>query len=59
MTPRRTTDLDLKGRGDKSMLVKRGTVEDVYAVVLLRLSDKAMTGLFASHSPGVEPDTRR
>ena len=29
MTPRRTTDLDPKGRGDKSMLVKRETAEDV------------------------------
>src|SRR5438128_5805838 len=48
MTPRRTTDLDPKGRGDKSMLVKRGTAEDVYAVVLRRLSDKAKTGLFES-----------
>src|SRR6266481_3122708 len=46
MTPRRTTDLDPKGRGDKSMLVKRGTAEDVYAVVLQRLSDTAKTGLF-------------
>jgi hypothetical protein len=31
-TPRRTTNLDPKGRGDKSMFVKRGTAEDVYAV---------------------------
>src|SRR5467141_1241542 len=58
MTPRRTTHLDPKGRGDKSMLGKRGTAEDVYAVVLQRLSDTAKTGLFASHSPGVEPHTR-
>jgi hypothetical protein len=29
MTPRRTTYLDPKGRGDKSMLVKRETAEDV------------------------------
>ena len=36
------------------MLVKRGTAEDVYAVVLQRLSDKAKTALFASQSPGVE-----
>ena len=43
MTPRRTTHLDLKGRGDKSMLVKRETAEDVYAVVLQRLSDRAKT----------------
>jgi hypothetical protein len=59
MTPRRTTDLDPKGRGDKSMLVKRGTAEDVYAVVLQRLSDMAKTGLSESQSPGVEPHTRR
>ena len=59
MTPRRTTYLDPKGRGDKSMLVKRETAEDVYAVVLQRLSDRAKTGLFASQSPGVEPHTRR
>ena len=54
MTPRRPPNLDPKGRGDKSMLVKRGTAEDVYAVVLQRLSDRAKTGLFASQSPGVE-----
>jgi len=59
MTPRRTTDLDPKGRGDKSMLGKRGTVEDVYAVVLQRLSDRAKTALFEPQSPGVEPHTRR
>src|SRR6266446_4383131 len=58
MTPRRTTHLDPKGRGDKSMLGKRGTAEDVYAVVLQRLSDTAKTGLFESQSPGVEPHTR-
>ena len=40
------------------MLVKRGTAEDVYAVVLQRLSDTAKTGLFESQSPGVEPHTR-
>jgi hypothetical protein len=59
MTPRRTTDLDPKGRGDKRMLEKRGTVEDVYAVVLQRLSDTAKTGLCESQFPGVEPHTRR
>src|SRR5262249_61179806 len=59
MTPRRTTDLDPKGRGDKSMLIKRETAEDVYAVVLQRLSDRAKTALFESQSPGVEPHTRR
>jgi len=57
-TPRQTTNLDPKGRGDKSMLIKRGTAEDVYAVVLQRLSDTAKTGLFESQSPGVEPHTR-
>jgi len=59
MTPRRTTDLDPKGQGDESMLIKRGTTEDVYVVVLQRLSDRAKTALFESQSPGVEPHTRR
>jgi hypothetical protein len=45
MTPRRTTNLDPKERGDKSMSVKRGTVEDVYAVALQRLSDTAKAGI--------------
>ena len=39
MTPRRTTNLDSKGKGDKSMSVKRGAIEDVYIVALQRLSD--------------------
>ena len=59
MTPRRTTHLDPKGRGDKSMVGKRGAAEDVYAVVLQRLSDKAKTGLFEPQSPAVEWHTRR
>jgi hypothetical protein len=29
MTPRRTTNLDPKGKGNKSLYVKRGTAEDV------------------------------
>ena len=36
------------------MVGKRGAAEDVDAVVLQRLSDRAKTGLFASQSPGVE-----
>ena len=48
MTPRRPPNLDPKGRGDKSMVGKRGAAEDVCAVVLQRLSDKAKTGLFES-----------
>jgi len=59
MTPRRTTDLDPKGRGDKSMLVKRGIAEDVYVVALQRLSDRVKAGLPEPQSPGVEPHTRR
>jgi len=59
MTPRRTTHLDPKGRGDKSMLVKQGTAEEVSAVVLQRLSDRAKTGLFEPQSPAVEWHTRR
>ena len=45
MTPRRTTDLDPKGRGDKSMLVKREVSEDVYDAGLQRLRDKAKAEL--------------
>ena len=41
------------------MLIKRGTAEDVYAVVLQHLSDRAKTVLFESQSPGVEPHTLR
>ena len=41
MTPRRTTDLDPKGRGDNSMLLKRRAAEDVYAEALQRLHDTA------------------
>ncbi len=50
-TPRRTTNLDPKGRGDKSMSrllavgVKRGIAEDVYAMALQRLSDMAKAGI--------------
>ena len=40
-TPRRTTYLDPKGKGNKSMSVKRGTTEDVYVVALQRLNDMA------------------
>lgn len=40
-TSRRTTYLDPKGRGDKSLLVKRELPEDVYDSVLQRLRDKA------------------
>ncbi len=59
MTPRRTTHLDPKGRGDKSMGVKRGTTEDVHGVALQRLSNKAKAGLPEPQSPGVQPHTRR
>src|SRR2546427_12933826 len=46
MTPRRPPDLDPKGRGDKRMVGKQEAVEDVYTVVLQRLSDMAKTALF-------------
>jgi hypothetical protein len=39
MTPRRTTYLDPKGKGNKSMSVKRGVIEGVYVTALQRLSD--------------------
>ncbi len=59
MTPRRTTDLDPKGRGDKSMLVKREISEDVYGMVLQRLRDKAKVELPEPQCPVVEPHIRR
>lgn len=59
ITPRRTTNLDPKGRGDKSMFVKRETAEDVYAVVLQRLRDMAKAGLPEPQRPGVERHTHR
>jgi hypothetical protein len=55
MTPRRTTYLTLKGRGDRSMFVKRGVTEDVYGVALQRLSDTAKAGLPEPQCPGAEP----
>src|SRR6266581_1069993 len=54
LTPRRTTYLTLKGGGDRSMLLKRGVAEDVYAAALQRLRDRVRAGLPQSQSPGVE-----
>ncbi len=54
MTPRRTTDLDSKERGDSSLLLKQGGAEDVYAAALQRLRDRVRAGLPQSQSPGVE-----
>jgi hypothetical protein len=54
MTPRRTTDLTLKGGGDSSMLLKRGITEDVYGMALQRLRDTVRAELPKSQSPGVE-----
>jgi hypothetical protein len=54
MTPRRTTYLDPKGGRDRSMLLKRGGAEDVYAPALQRLRDRVRAGLPQSQSPGVE-----
>jgi hypothetical protein len=39
LTPRRTTNLNSKEKGDKSMFVKRELTEDVYVNVLQRLND--------------------
>jgi hypothetical protein len=55
MTLRRTTDLTLKGEGDKSMLLKRGVTEDVYEAALQRLRDRAKAALPEPQCPGVEP----
>jgi hypothetical protein len=59
LTPRRTTDLSLKGGGNRSMLVKRGMTEDVYDMALQRLSDTAKAGLLEPQCPGMERHTRR
>src|SRR5262245_57228167 len=59
MTPRRTTDLDPKGRGDKSMLVKQEISKGVYGMVLQRLRDKAKGEFSEPQCPGVQPHTRR
>ena|SRR5215510_12952202 len=53
VTPRRTTNLDPKGRGDKSMLVKQEISEGVYGIVLQRLHDKAKGEFPESQCPGV------
>jgi hypothetical protein len=58
-TPRRTTNLDPKGRGDKSMSVKRGTAEDVYVVALQRLSDMVKAILPEPQCPAAEPHALR
>jgi hypothetical protein len=58
-TPRRTTYLDPKGRGNNSMLIKQRTVEDVYAVALQRLSDRAKAELPESQCPVAEPHALR
>jgi hypothetical protein len=54
LTPRRTTNLNPKGGGDNSMLVKRGVTEDVYGAALQRLSDRAKAGLPEPQCPGAE-----
>jgi hypothetical protein len=59
MTPRRTTNLDPKGKGDKSMSIKRGTTEDVYVVALQRLSDMVKTILSEPQCPAAEPHALR
>lgn len=55
MTPRRTTNLNSKEKGDKSLFVKREVTEDVYVTVLQRLSDMAKAKLPKSQYPAVEP----
>ena len=59
ITPRRTTDLNPKGGGDKSMYVKREDTEDVYVHVLQGLNDMVKAELPEASSPAVEPHTHR
>jgi hypothetical protein len=48
LTPRRTTYLNLKKKGDKSLFVKRNVTEDVYGTVPQRLSNMAKAKLLES-----------
>jgi hypothetical protein len=59
MAPRRTTNLDPKGKGNKSLYVKHGTAEDVETVALQRLSNMVKAKLPESQCPAVEPHTHR
>jgi hypothetical protein len=59
VTPRRPPDLDPKGRGDKSMVGKRGVAEDGYGAALQRLRDMVRAGLPEPQCPVVELHTRR
>jgi hypothetical protein len=54
MTPKRTTYLDPKGRGNKSMSIKRRMPEDVYGMALQRLSDMAKSRLTKPQYPAVD-----
>lgn len=54
MTLRRTPYRSLKRRRDKSMVIKRKMSEDVYGIVLQRLSDMAKAILPESQSPEVD-----
>jgi hypothetical protein len=53
LTPRRTTNLNSKEKGDKSLFVKRDGTEDVYGTVPQRLSDLAKAKLPKSQCPVV------
>ena len=59
MTPRRTTNLNPKGKGDKSMFVKRGVIEGVYVTAPRRLNDMVKAKLPESQCPVVELHTLR
>ena len=59
MTPRRTTHLDPKGRGNNSMSVKQGVSEDVYGTAMQRLRDRVRAGWPKPQCPVVEGHTRR
>ena len=55
MTPRRTTYLNPKGEGDRSMLLKRGVPEDVDGTAPQRLRARAKAELPEPQCPGAEP----
>ena len=53
------THLNPKGRGENSLLGKRGMPEDVCGMASQHLSDKVKAGLLEPESPVVKGYTRR
>jgi hypothetical protein len=54
MTPRRMSYLDSKGKGNKSMTLKRERLEGMYSRDLQRLNDRVKAGLPEPQHSGVQ-----